>query len=52
MPYMTCSGPCRRGAGSAKRSVSQPMNAAASSVKPSRSSAYRENAASRIQVYR
>ena len=42
--------PVARPADSRKRSVSQPMNASASSVKPRRSSAYSVKAASRIQV--
>ena len=39
MPYMICSGPVPLDCVSRKRSVSQLMNAAASSVNPSRSSA-------------
>ena len=50
MPYMICSGPSAPVRFSPKRPRSQSMNAAASSVNPSRSSAYSENAASRIQV--
>jgi N-acetyl-anhydromuramyl-L-alanine amidase AmpD len=44
------SGPCPSGRTSLKRSRSHSMNAAASSVKPSRFSAYSVKAASRIQV--
>ena len=50
IPYMIWSGPEGPTFHSRVRSVSQPMKAAASSVKPSRSRPYRENAASRIQV--
>ena len=50
IPYMIWSGPAPAGRSSRKRSVSHSMNAEASSVKPSRRSAYSEKAASRIQV--
>ncbi len=51
MSYITRNGPSRPSL-SANRSVSHRMKASASSVKPSRSRAYREKAASRIHTYR
>jgi hypothetical protein len=50
--YIVCSGPVGESEHAAIRSDVQRLNAAASSVKPSRISAYTVNAASRIHTYR